>query len=100
MKFKKKLVIVNNRKAFYWEKNTEKKQVIVLLHGFPGSHEGLVDMANGLKDYHLIIPDLPACGLSDPLSEKHNLENYSKWLEDFLKSLFIDSAIIIGHSFG
>ncbi len=100
MSFRKKLIVVNDKKTFYWEKNPEKKNVMVLLHGFPGSHQGLVDMANGLGNYRLIIPDLPACGLSEPLTEKHNLENYSQWLNDFLKFLSINQTIIIGHSFG
>ena len=100
MGFKKKIVLIDDKKTFYWEKNRGQKKSIVLLHGFPGSHEGLVDMANGLKDYHLIIPDLPACGLSEPLPGKHNLDNYSLWLKGFLDSLSINSPILIGHSFG
>jgi len=100
MSFKKNLATINGQKTFYWEKNRGHKESIVLLHGFPGSHGGLVDMANGFKDYRLIIPDLPTCGLSQPLSEKHNLENYSLWLSNFLKSLSINQTIIIGHSFG
>ena len=92
--------MVNGRKAFYWEKNHKQNKSIILLHGFPGSHLGLIDLADELNDYRLIIPDLPACGLSDPLDKKHNLENYSEWLKCFLDSLSIDQTIIIGHSFG
>ena len=57
-------------------------------------------MANGLNNYRLIIPDLPACGLSEALEDKPNLENYSQWLADFLKNLSITDPIIVGHSFG
>ena len=100
MNFKKNLVIINNRKFFYWEKNHNKKEVIVLLHGFPGCHKGLIEMAEGLNNYRLIIPDLPACGISDSLSGEHNLNSYSQWLYDFLEILSIKNPIIIGHSFG
>lgn len=100
MNFRKKFVVVNGIKSFYWETNPGKKEVMVLLHGFPGSHKGLVDMANGLGNYRLIIPDLPACGLSSPLGKKHNLENYSQWLDGFLNFLSINNAIVVGHSFG
>ncbi|MEI6288510.1 MAG: alpha/beta hydrolase [bacterium] len=100
MAFKQNSITINCRKAFYWEKNKQAKETIVLLHGFPGSHEGLLAMASGLGNYRLIIPDLPACGLSEQLEGKHNLENYSDWLNSFLKSLNIDSVIIVGHSFG
>ena len=98
--FKKKIAIINGQEFFYWEKNEKKKDVVGLLHGFPGSHQGMVDMANGLEEYRIIIPDLPACGLSQPLKIKHSLENYSIWLDEFLKCLSIDKIILIGHSFG
>jgi len=101
MNFKEKTVKIDARKVFYWETSHTKKEVIILLHGFPGSHKGLVDMAKGLgNNYRIIIPDLPACGLSELLEGKHNLENYSRWLNNFLEILSIDKAVIIGHSFG
>ena len=100
MNFKKKSTIINGQKIFYWEKNKGKKESIILLHGFPGNHKGLISLANGLENYHLIIPDMPACGLSEPLKEICNLENYSTWLNDFMDFLSINKIIIIGHSFG
>ncbi|MDD2496410.1 MAG: alpha/beta hydrolase, partial [Tissierellia bacterium] len=100
MKFKKKLITINNRKFFYLDSNTSQK-VIILLHGFPGNHLGLIRLANHLgNNYRIIIPDLPACGSSELLEGKHNLKNYSDWLNDFLNKLSIDEAIIVGHSFG
>jgi len=98
--FKKKEIVINNKKAYYWEKNHSQKDSIILLHGFPGNHIGLVDMANSLGDYRIIIPDLPACGQSEQLDGKHNLENYSQWLNSFLEALSINQTNIIGHSFG
>ena len=57
MKLKKNTVIINDRKFFYWEKNEKSEEALVLLHGFPGNHEGLVDLAGGLgDDYRIIIP--------------------------------------------
>lgn len=100
MKFKENTVEINGRKYFYLDNNIS-KNAIVLLHGFPGNHEGMTNMANCIgKEYRLIVPDLPACGESDLLDKKHNLKNYSDWLYDFLKSLDIREVIIIGHSFG
>jgi len=99
MIFKKNIIEINNRKIFYLDNNVNSVPVI-LLHGFPGNHMGLVGLADCMGNCRLIIPDLPACGLSDSLEKKHNLKNYSDWLNEFLKSLSIDKAIIIGHSFG
>ncbi len=100
MRFKRNTITINSRRVFYWEKNHTKKPVMVFLHGFPGSHKGLVETANGIGDYHFLIPDLPGCGESEPLEEKHNLKNYAKWLNDFLENLSINKTIIVGHSFG
>jgi pimeloyl-ACP methyl ester carboxylesterase len=100
MKFKRNSIIINGEKTFYWEKYPTRKSVVVFLHGFPGSHKGLVEMADGFTDHHLIIPDLPACGVSEPLRTHHSLEHYAAWLNDFLTTLSVDRAIIVGHSFG
>jgi pimeloyl-ACP methyl ester carboxylesterase len=100
MEFKKKSIIINNKKFFYLDSNAPQKTMI-LLHGFPGNHLGLIRLANHIgNNYRIIIPDLPACGSSDLLEGKHNLKNYSDWLNDFLIKLSIEEAIIIGHSFG
>ena len=100
MEFKKKSITINNKKFFYLDSNAPQKTMI-LLHGFPGNHLGLIRLANHIgNNYRIIIPDLPACGSSDLLEGKHNLKNYSDWLNDFLTKLSIDEAIIIGHSFG
>jgi pimeloyl-ACP methyl ester carboxylesterase len=101
MKFKKKIVRINNRKFFYLDNNIASPKVIILLHGFPGNHMGLVGLADRIEnDCRMIIPDLPACGASDILEGKHNLKNYSDWLNNFLEKLSIDETVIIGHSFG
>jgi pimeloyl-ACP methyl ester carboxylesterase len=100
MKFENKAIKINKRKTFYLD-TARQKPAVILLHGFPGNHFGLTALAEHLgDDYRLIIPDLPACGSSDPLEGKHDLKNYSDWLNSFLESLSIKEAIIIGHSFG
>ena len=74
---------------------------MVLLHGFPGNHFGLLDLAKKLGgEYRIIIPDLPACGQSEELPGVHNLNSYAAWLAGFLENLSVPHAIIIGHSFG
>ena len=101
MKFKKNEVVIGGRTFFYWEKNRHKSETIVLLHGFPGSHRGLLDLAGHLPPHwRTIIPDLPACGQSDALDGVHHLENYSQWLGDFLKKLSVHQCVMAGHSFG
>jgi pimeloyl-ACP methyl ester carboxylesterase len=100
MKFTEKKTEVNNRKVSYWEKNSDRKETIVILHGFPGNHVALMDMVSNLGDYRIVIPDLPACGHTESLKAKHVLKNYSDWLYNFLEIISIDKPIIIGYSFG
>ena len=95
-----KILTIDGRKISYWEKNTNKKPALILLHGFPGNHKGLMDMAHGLDDYNLIIPDLPGCGKSEPFLKNFDLSHYAEWLNKFLNALSIDRTILIGHSFG
>lgn len=100
MKFERRGIIVNSEKTFYWEKYPAQKSVVIFLHGFPGSHGGLIELADCFIGYRLIIPDLPACGASEPLRVRHSLKNYAAWLNNFLIALAIDDVIVVGHSFG
>lgn len=100
MRFKRNEIIINGAKVSYWEKNHRRKSTIVFLHGFPGSHKGLVAMATQFSKHRLLIPDFPACGGSEPLRNGHSLSRYATWLGNFLTALSIDRATIVGHSFG
>lgn len=100
MIFKEQSLLIGGAVTYYWEHGSPKKPVIVLLHGFSGTHEGMVDMARAIKGYRLIIPDLPGCGKSGPLPGKHTLENYSAWLDAFLQALGLREVVVIGYSFG
>jgi pimeloyl-ACP methyl ester carboxylesterase len=100
MKFKRNNIIVNGATVSYWESNHRRKSVMVFLHGFPGSHKGMMAMAGQFSKHRLLVPDLPACGASEPLRKGHSLKRYAAWLDDFLNVLSIDRATIVGHSFG
>lgn len=100
MRFQKKTIVINGKKVFYWQKHNLDNTVVVFLHGFPGSHKGLIGTADEIEGYGIIIPDLPACGQSEPLAEKHSLKNYAKWLNEFLENLSVKKVVVVGHSFG
>jgi len=93
--------VVNGRKSLYWEKGPIMAETILFLHGFPGNHMGLEDLANAFQEkYRIIIPDLPACGESEPFIQTHTLKSYADWLKMFLEHLGLQQIIIVGHSFG
>ncbi|MDO5617676.1 alpha/beta fold hydrolase [Kocuria sp.] len=104
-------------KVRYWfyDVDTRRKPLLVMVHGFRGDHHGLQLIADALRDrYHVVIPDLPGFGLSEPFPEGHgtdslhNVNNYVRFLRQFIERL-TDGAVnpqadhglaLLGHSFG
>ncbi len=85
----------------YWTYHDSSLPTIVMIHGFRGTHHGLDLIAKALPDFHIIVPDLPGFGESQPLTQKHTLDTYTKWLEAFIKDLALPKApVLLGHSFG
>lgn len=85
----------------YWEHYADKKPTIILVHGFTGSHEGFQYLVPLLKDFHLIIPDLPGFGVS-PLPHDHlTLHGLGELLVDFIETLNLpEEPHLLGHSMG
>lgn len=81
---------------------TEKsKGSIIMVHGYRGTHEGLAAIVGALPDFDCYVPDLPGFGESPALKVRHNIENYSLWLAEFVDALNLKGkATILAHSFG
>lgn len=75
-------------------------QTILFVHGYRGNHHGLEAIAGALPDFNVVIPDLPGFGRSQPLSGKHDISGYTRWLEEFVQALQLQNAVLLGHSFG
>ena len=99
-------------KTRYWfyDVDTRRKPLIVMVHGFRGDHHGLQLIADRLRErYHVVIPDLPGFGRSEPFPEApHDIAHYVGFLRRFITEL-TDGAvhpdgdrgiILLGHSFG
>lgn len=86
----------------YWIHNDDPKlPVIIMIHGFRGTHHGLELIAKNLDGYRIIIPDLPGFGETKPLDVEHSLDNYTAWLREFITELKLSKPpILLGHSFG
>lgn len=97
-----KKLTLHNTEISYWEYNTSRKPVIVMIHGFRGTHHGLAKIVEQLPEFHIIVPDLPGFGDSTPLAgQTHSLENYVRFVEDFIAALNLkEPPILLGHSFG
>lgn len=78
-----------------------KQPVIIMIHGFRGTHHGLDLIARALPENRIIVPDLPGFGRSTPLNQEHSLANYVQWLHEFIDQLKLpQTPILLGHSFG
>lgn len=71
-----------------------------MIHGFRGTHHGLLLIAKKLKGFNIIIPDLPGFGRG-PKLKTYDLENYVEWLHTFInKHTANEPPLLLGHSFG
>lgn len=84
----------------YWEYHPDKKPALVMIHGFRGTHHGLAKIAEGLPDFHLLVPDLPGFGESQQLAGEHSVENYVAFVAEFIRALGLKTPVVAGHSFG
>jgi len=74
---------------------------LLLLHGWGSNSERWQVVAEELaKEYKVIVPDMPGFGRSDALSYPWKMNNYVKWIEDFVKALGLKEYYLMGHSFG
>lgn len=86
----------------YWEYNDKNKPTIIMVHGFRGTHHGLERIVRQLKEFHVIVPDLPGFGKSEPFTkDTHSLDQYVSFLDEFIKKTTDEEKpVLLGHSFG
>lgn len=76
------------------------KPTIIMIHGFRGTHHGLLLIAKALKGFNIAIPDLPGFG-NGPKLKKYDLDSYVDWLHRFIeKQNLSQPPLLLGHSFG
>lgn len=95
-----KTIRVNNSNIKYWFKDNNSTETTLFIHGLCGDYRGLLECSNYLKKQNILILDLPGYGMSEPLSETHDLVGYASFISDFLKELNIKKINLVGHSFG
>jgi len=95
------IIRLQGTKIAYWTYHDTTLPTIVMIHGFRGTHHGLDLIAKALPGHHLIVPDLPGFGESEPLTNEHSLDNYTQWLRAFIDELKLpEPPVLLGHSFG
>ena len=94
-------IVVNGTPVSYWRGTTgAPRETALLLHGLGGDHRGLTEVAAGLGDVDVVIPDVPGYGDSAPLTQPHSLANYAATVEALRIALDLGPVHLIGHSLG
>lgn len=94
-------MVINDCNINYIDYGKSKSQAIVLLHGWGQNIEMMKSVGDQFQEnFRIIIPDLPGFGQSSEPKYPWELEEYVKFLEEFLTNLKVLNPIIIGHSFG
>ena len=75
--------------------------VILLLHGLACDHTTWEPVLDSLARTHTVIaPDLLGHGLSDKPRADYSVGGYANGMRDLLTVLGVDTATVVGHSFG
>ena len=94
-----KTTLYKNEKVTFLDKG--KGKVVVLLHGFLGSHKIWEQTTNNLaKSYRVIAIDLPGHGNTNCFGYAHSMDLMAKCVKAVLDSLKIKRYVIIGQSMG
>jgi pimeloyl-ACP methyl ester carboxylesterase len=97
---------IAGRRLAYWcstgagAGETGGSHTLLLLHGLGADHEGLLPLARAWPGAHIVAPDLPGFGRSDPLAATHSLVHYADAMEALCADLGLSDVTVLGHSLG
>lgn len=94
-------MIVNDININYIKYGNNKKDTVVLLHGWGQNIDMMKPIGNYLEqDYQILIIDLPGFGNSEEPKYAWSLLDYVKSIREILLKEKIENPIMMGHSFG
>ncbi len=99
-------VVVDGRQVHYLEWGRSDAAVVVCLHGGAQTAYMWEELGSALADrYHVLAPDLPGHGDSDPFPEWAAKEVFDRWalseaLRPFLDEFGVRRAVFVGGSLG
>jgi 2-hydroxy-6-oxonona-2,4-dienedioate hydrolase len=101
MEISEKSAQINGLNVHFWEAGEGRPRTLLLIHGGIGDArlhwEPSIDAL--AEDFHVLAPDLPGFGKSDPLP-KMQTDAMLQWIKKFLDNQGIEQAVVIGNSLG
>ncbi len=95
------MIYVNGYATRYLDYGPQNGKALVLLHGIGASAERWGCIIPTLSKYfHVIAPDIIGFGYSDKPTVEYTMDFFAGFFEEFLSSLHISKASLIGSSFG
>ena len=96
--------LVNGGKIFYREAGARNAPAILLLHGFPTSSHMFRNLIPALADrYHVVAPDLPGFGFSDPPDRQGarcTFEQLAQTIDHFTRTIGVERYAIYVFDYG
>lgn len=94
-------VAVDGNDVFYREAGNPDAQTVLLLHGFPTSSTQYEPLMSRLADrFHLVAPDYPGFGYSDPLADSATFDRLADVVEGFVDALGLGRYALYLFDFG
>jgi pimeloyl-ACP methyl ester carboxylesterase len=85
----------------YWTYHDTGLPTAIFIHGFTGSHEGFQYIIPELKDFHIIVPDLPGFGQSRLSIDDYTIEALARKVNEFVQALDLPTPpMLVSHSMG
>ncbi len=85
----------------FWAQGSQ-GQPVILIHGIGGYVESWLPCLDALATQHRVYAlDLPGCGRTDkPLNISYKIADLAQFVKDFMATLQIERAHVVGHSLG
>jgi len=93
-------IVVNGLLTNYNVFGDEKNKPLLILHGWQNSSADWTLIAKELKEYKVILLDLPGFGQTAQPNSDFSIYDYAKFVEDFLDKLEYKKITLLGHSMG
>jgi len=92
---------VEGSKIFYREAGKPGAAKLLLLHGFPSAGHMFRDLIPLLADrYHIVAPDLPGFGKSDPTPGAHSFDRIAEVIDRFTEVIGFDRYAVYVFDYG